>query len=91
MAAFFAWHRKNKIPRNIFLDFILFFNISVEYFGKKIIWSSVSSQKRFFLAQNIRILGPNFRNSVNKFLIIFMLLDNLKYLFLTYVNQKYQT
>ena len=89
MAAFFAWHRKNKIPRNIFLDFILFFNISVEYFGKKIIWSSVSSQKKFFLAQNIRILGPDFRNSVNEFLIIFMLLDNLKYLFLTYINQKY--
>ena len=31
-----------------FLDFILFFNTAVEKFGKKIIWSSWSSRKRFF-------------------------------------------
>ena len=52
MVAFFAWHRKykkiifsrsknrNKNPGHVFLDFILFFNIAVEKFGKKIIWSS---------------------------------------------------
>ena len=44
---FFAWHRKykkiifsrsktrNKNPGRFFLDFILFFNIAVEKFGKK--------------------------------------------------------
>ena len=60
MAAFFAWHRKhkkiihsrskirNKNPGHVILDFILFLNIAVEKFGKKIIWSSWSSQKRFF-------------------------------------------
>ena len=49
MIAFFAWHRKhkkiiysrykirNKNPGHVFLDFILFFNIAVEKFGKKII------------------------------------------------------
>ena len=31
----------------LFLDFILFFNIAEEKIGKKIIWSSWSSQKRF--------------------------------------------
>ena len=57
---FFAWHRKhkksifsrsknrNKNHGHVFLDFILFFNIAVERFGKEIIWSSWSSQKRFF-------------------------------------------
>ena len=57
---FFAWHRKhkkiifsrskirNKNPGHVFLDFILFFNIAVEKFGKKVIWSSWSSRKRFF-------------------------------------------
>ena len=57
---FFAWHRKhkknifsrseirNKNPGHIFLDFILFFNIVVGKFGKKLIWSSRSPQKRFF-------------------------------------------
>ena len=30
-----------------FLDFVLFFNIAAEKFGKKIIWSSWSSQKDF--------------------------------------------
>ena len=48
---------KKKISQDIkleikilgtFLDFILLFNISVENFGKKIIWSSWSSQMRFF-------------------------------------------
>ena len=54
---FLAWHRKHKKiifsrskTRNknlgyIFLDFILFFNVAVEKFGKKIIWSRWSSQK----------------------------------------------
>ena len=49
---FFAWHRKhkkiifsrseirNKNPRHVFLDFILFFNIAVKKIGKNIIWSS---------------------------------------------------
>ena len=44
---FFAWHRKhkktifsrfkirNKNPRHVFLNFILFFNIAVERFDKK--------------------------------------------------------
>ena len=57
---FFAWHRKhkkiifsrsktrNKNSGHIFLDFILFFDITVEKFGKKIFWSSSSSRKRFF-------------------------------------------
>ena len=57
--AFFAWHRKNqkyifsrsksrnKNPGHVFSDFILFFNIAVEKFGKNIIWSSWSSQNRF--------------------------------------------
>ena len=31
---------ETKIPDTFFLDFILFFNIAVEKFGKKIIWSS---------------------------------------------------
>ena len=56
---FFAWHRKhkkvifsrskirNKNPGQVFSDFILFFNIAVEKFGKNIIWSSWSSRKRF--------------------------------------------
>ena len=51
----FAWHRKhkkiifsrsesrNKNTGHVFLDFMLFFNIAVEKFGKKIIWSSWSS------------------------------------------------
>ena len=69
---------RNKNPRHVFLDFILFFNITVKKFGKKIIWSCWSSQKRFFSIQNIPISGPNFRNLVNQFLITFMLFDNLK-------------
>ena len=39
---------RNKKRRHVFLDFILFFNITVEKFGKKIICSSWSSRKRFF-------------------------------------------
>ena len=39
---------KNKKRGHVFLDFILFFNITVEKFGKKVIWSSWSSRKRFF-------------------------------------------
>ena len=38
---------RNKNPRRVFLDFILFFNIAVEKFRKKIS-SSWSSRKRFF-------------------------------------------
>ena len=34
---------ETKIPDTFFLDFMLFFNIAVEQFGKKIIWSSWSS------------------------------------------------
>ena len=62
MTALFAWHRKheknifsrskirNKKPTQIFLDFILFFNIAVETFGKKIIWSSLELSKKIFLS-----------------------------------------
>ena len=39
---------RNKECRHVFLDFILLFNIAVEKFGKKVIWSSWSSRKRFF-------------------------------------------
>ena len=39
---------RNKKRGHVFLDFILFFNIAVEKFGKKVIWSSWSSRKRFF-------------------------------------------
>ena len=39
---------RNKNPGHIFLDFILLFNTAVEELGKKIIWSSWSSQKGFF-------------------------------------------
>ena len=39
---------RNKKRGKVFLDFILFFNIAVEKFGKKVIWSSWSSRKRFF-------------------------------------------
>ena len=39
---------RNKKHGHVFLDFILFFNIAVEKFGKNIIWSSWSSRKRFF-------------------------------------------
>ena len=39
---------RNKKRGQLFLDFILFFNIAVEKFGKKVIWSSWSSRKRFF-------------------------------------------
>ena len=56
---------RNKKCGQLFLDFIFFFNIAVEQFGKKVIWSSGSSPKRFFEAQNILISGPNFRNLVN--------------------------
>ena len=71
MTAFFAWHRKhkkkkisrskirNKNPGNVFLDFVLFFNIAMEKFDLKKI-----GQVGAFKAQNIPILGPNFRNSV---------------------------
>ena len=38
---------RNKKRGQLFLDFILFFNIAVEKFGKKVIWSSWSSRKRF--------------------------------------------
>ena len=59
MNSFFAWcikHKKifsqhlkleSKIMGTLFLDFVLFFNIGAEKFGKKIIWSSWSSQKDF--------------------------------------------
>ena len=59
MTAFFVWcikHKKifsqhlkleSKIMGKLFLDFVLFFNIAAEKFGKKIIWSSWSSQKDF--------------------------------------------
>ena len=52
MTDFFAWHRKhkkiifsrsktrNKNLGHVFLNFVLLFNITVEKFGKKIIWSS---------------------------------------------------
>ena len=36
---------RNKNPMKVFLDFILLFNITMEKFGKKTIWSSWSSQK----------------------------------------------
>ena len=39
---------ETKIPGMFFLDFILLFNIAVEKFGRKIIWPSWSSRKRFF-------------------------------------------
>ena len=39
---------RSKNPGHVFLDFILFFNSAVEKFDKNIIWSSWSSQKRFF-------------------------------------------
>ena len=39
---------RNKKRGHVFLDFVLFFNIAVEKFGKKVIWSSWSSRKRFF-------------------------------------------
>ena len=38
---------RNKNPGHVFLEFILIFKIAVEKFGKKIIWSSWSSRKRF--------------------------------------------
>ena len=78
---FFFWHgtksikklfsqdlKLSKNPGHVFLNFILFFDIAVDKFGNKIIWSSWSSRKRFFY-------------SVNQFLIIFMLFDKLKYHF----------
>ena len=37
-----------KKREQVYLDFILLFNITVEKLGKKIIWSSWSSRKRFF-------------------------------------------
>ena len=58
-ALFFALHRnhkkiifsrskiRNKNPGHGFFDFILFFYVTVEKFGKKIIWSSWSSRKDF--------------------------------------------
>ena len=36
---------RKKNPVDVFLDFVLFFNIGVEKFGKKSSWSS---RKRFF-------------------------------------------
>ena len=39
---------ETKNAEMFFLDFILLFNIAVEKFGKKVIWSSWSSRKRFF-------------------------------------------
>ena len=74
MTAFFAWHRKHKKiifsrsktrdknPVHIFLDFILFFNIAVQKFDKKIVWSSWNSQE-FFLSPEY----PPFRSKFWKF------------------------
>ena len=39
---------RSENPGPFFLDFILFFNLAVEKFDKKIIWSTWSSLKRFF-------------------------------------------
>ena len=39
---------EREIPGIFFLDFMLLFNIVVAKFGKKVIWSFWSSQKRFF-------------------------------------------
>ena len=39
---------RNKNTGHGFLNFILFFNVAVEKFGKKMFWSSWSSRKRFF-------------------------------------------
>ena len=39
---------RSENPGLFFLDFILFFNLAVEKFDKKIIWSTWSSLKRFF-------------------------------------------
>ena len=56
MAAFYAWHKKHKKTissrskirskkrGHAFLDFMLLFNIAVEKFGEKVIWSSWSSR-----------------------------------------------
>ena len=72
MTAFFAWHRKhkgnifsrskirNKNPMQVFLDFILFFNITVEIFGKKIIWSSLEPSKKIFLSTEYSDFGSKF-------------------------------
>ena len=38
---------ETKIPGTFFIDFTLFFNIAVAKFGRKIIWLSWSSRKRF--------------------------------------------
>ena len=38
---------EKKNAGTFFLDFTLLFNIAVEKFGKKVIWSSWSSRKRF--------------------------------------------
>ena len=38
---------ETKIPGTFFTDFTLFFNIAEAKFGRKIIWSSWSSRKRF--------------------------------------------
>ena len=39
---------RSKKRGHVFLGFILFFNIAAEKIGKKVIWSSWSSRKRFF-------------------------------------------
>ena len=50
----------NKNPGHVFLDFILSFTITVEKFGKKIIWSSWSSQKKIFLSPEYPDFGSKF-------------------------------
>ena len=44
---YFLSEIRSKKRGHLFLDFILLFNIAVEKFGKKVIWSSWSSRKRF--------------------------------------------
>ena len=45
---FLRSNSRDKNPGHVSLDFVLLFIIAKEKFGKKIIWSSWSSRKRFF-------------------------------------------
>ena len=49
-------------PQALFLDFMLFFNIAVQRFGKKNKLVKFELPKRFIEAQNIPISGPNYVN-----------------------------